>query len=126
MENNQAGCELQITESAANEFKQMCIDEDKHWVDSYLRVGANPGGCSGWKFTLDYDDTVDPTDLVFEERNIKMVVDEEILNTIIGDIEIDYRRGNLVERGFMFKRRKLAHTCGCGESFTPLKDIKEI
>ena len=83
MENNQAGCELQITESAANEFKQMCIDEDKHWVDSYLRVGANPGGCSGWKFTLDYDDTVDPTDLVFEERNIKMVVDEEILNTII-------------------------------------------
>ena len=56
MEINQAGCELQITESAANEFKQMCIDEDKHWVDSYLRIGANPGGCSGWKFTLDYDD----------------------------------------------------------------------
>ena len=36
----QIGCELKITEKAAVEFKQMCISEDKHWADSYLRVGA--------------------------------------------------------------------------------------
>ena len=44
----------------------MGIDEDKHWVDSYLRVGAKSGGCSGWKYSLDYEVTVDDsTDLIF-------------------------------------------------------------
>ena len=47
-QNRQVGCELKITEKAAVEFKQMCIGEDKHWADSYLRIGANSGGCSGW------------------------------------------------------------------------------
>ena len=120
----QVGCELKITEKAAVEFKQMCIGEDKHWVDSYLRVGANSGGCSGWKYSLDYEDTVnDSTDLIFEQHGIKLVVDEYILNDIIGDVEVDYKVGNLVEQGFIFKRLKFEHVCGCGESFTPVKDI---
>ena len=101
----------------------MCIDEDKHWVDSYLRVGANSGGCSGWKYSLDFDDNIDTTDLTFEQYGVTLVVDEKILNEIIGDVEVDYRVGNLVEQGFIFKRLKNAHVCGCGESFTPVKDI---
>ena len=120
---HQIGCELKITEKAAVEFKQMCIGEDKHWVDSYLRVGANSGGCSGWKYSLDFENTVDPVDLTFEQYDVKLVVDEKILNEIIGDVEVDYKIGNLVEQGFIFKRLKYAHVCGCGESFTPLRDI---
>ena len=123
MSENQAGCEVKITEKAAVEFKQMCIDEDKHWADSYLRVGANSGGCSGWKYSLDFDDNIDTTDLTFEQYGVTLVVDEKILNEIIGDVEVDYRVGNLVEQGFIFKRLKYAHVCGCGESFTPVKDI---
>jgi iron-sulfur cluster assembly protein len=127
METNQLGCELTITEPAAHEFMNMCMDEGRDKHESYLRVGAHAGGCSGWKFTLDYDDEELPTDLLFKDNmsGVKMIVDEEILNTILGDVEIDFRKGNLVERGFMFRRTKLAHTCGCGESFTPVKDIKE-
>ena len=87
---SQVGCELKITEKAAVEFKQMCIGEDKHWADSYLRIGANSGGCSGWKYSLDYEDTVDDsTDLIFEQYVVKLVVDEYILNDIIGDVEVD-------------------------------------
>ena len=52
-----------------------------------------------------------------------MVVDEYMLNDIIGDVEVDYKDGNLVEQGFIFKRLKHEHVCGCGESFTPLKDF---
>ena len=120
---NQAGCELKITEKAANVFKEMIADENKDLENSYLRVGANSGGCSGWKYSLDIENTVDPVDLTFEQYDVKLVVDEKILNEIIGDVEVDYKIGNLVEQGFIFKRLKYAHVCGCGESFTPLKDI---
>ena len=119
----QVGCELKITEKAASVFKEMIADENKDPENSYLRVGANSGGCSGWKYSLDFEDTVDPIDLTFEQYDVKLVVDEKILNEIIGDVEVDYKIGNLVEQGFIFKRLKYAHVCGCGESFTPLKDI---
>ena len=119
----QVGCELKITEKAASVFKDMIADEKKDPENSYLRVGANSGGCSGWKYSLDFEDTVDPVDLTFEQYDVKMVVDEKILNEIIGDVEVDYKIGNLVEQGFIFKRLKYAHVCGCGESFTPVKDI---
>ena len=120
---DQAGCELKITEKAANVFKEMIADENKDLENSYLRVGANSGGCSGWKYSLDIENTVDPVDLTFEQYDVKLVVDEKILNEIIGDVEVDYKIGNLVEQGFIFKRLKYAHVCGCGESFTPLRDI---
>ena len=119
----QAGCELKITEKAANVFKEMIADENKDLENSYLRVGANSGGCSGWKYSLDFENTVDPVDLTFEQYDVKLVVDEKILNEIIGDVEVDYKIGNLVEQGFIFKRLKYEHVCGCGESFTPIKDI---
>ena len=123
MDTLQVGCELKITEKAASVFKDMIADEKKDPENSYLRVGANSGGCSGWKYSLDFEDTVDPVDLTFEQYDVKMVVDETILNEIIGDVEVDYKIGNLVEQGFIFKRLKYAHVCGCGESFTPVKDI---
>ena len=123
MDTPQVGCELKITEKAASVFKEMIADEKKDPENSYLRVGANSGGCSGWKYSLDFENTVDPVDSTFEQYDVKLVVDEKILNEIIGDVEVDYKIGNLVEQGFIFKRLKYAHVCGCGESFTPVKDI---
>jgi iron-sulfur cluster assembly protein len=124
MSENQAGCEVRITEEAAKEFTSMCKDENKSLNRSYLRVGANSGGCSGWKYSLDFEDNIESTDLTFEQYDVILVVDKIILNDIIGDVEVDYKIGNLVEQGFVFKRFKLnGYVCGCGESFTPLKDI---
>ena len=123
MDTLQVGCELKITEKAASVFKDMIADEKKDPENSYLRVGANSGGCSGWKYSLDFEDMIDPEDLTFEQYDVKLVVDEYLLNDIIGDVEVDYKVGNLVEQGFIFKRLKYEHVCGCGESFTPIKDI---
>ena len=120
---NQAGCEVRITEQAAKEFRSMCEDENKLLENSYLRVSADSGGCSGWKYSLDFDDSVDSTDLTFQQYGVILVVDKQILNEIIGDVEVDYKKGNLIEQGFIFKRLKYGHVCGCGESFTPIKDI---
>jgi iron-sulfur cluster assembly protein len=125
MDTNQAGCELKITEKAAIEFSNMCLHEDRDLETSYLRVGAKEGGCSGWKYSLDYENTVGSTDLIFEQHGVNLVVNNELLNNIMGDVEVDYKIGNLVEQGFIFNRLKFGQTCGCGESFTPLKDMKD-
>ena len=120
---NQVGCEVTITEQAAKEFTSMCEDENKLLENSYLRVGADSGGCSGWKYSLDFEDSIDSEDLTFEQYGVTLVVDKIILNDVIGDVEVDYKKGNLIEQGFIFKRLKYGHVCGCGESFTPIKDI---
>ena len=120
---DQAGCEVTITEQAAKEFTSMCEDENKLLENSYLRVGANSGGCSGWKYSLDFEDSIDSEDLTFMQYGVTLVVDETILNEIIGDVEVDYKIGKLIEPVFIFKRLKYDHVCGCGESFTPIKDI---
>ena len=39
--------ELSITEEAAEEFHKSVKDIE---TKPYLRVGAKPGGCSGWTF----------------------------------------------------------------------------
>jgi len=79
-----AGCKLKISEKAASIFKEMIEDENKDIENSYLRVGANSGGCSGWKYSLDVEDKVKPEDLVFIQNDVKLVVDGYILNDIIG------------------------------------------
>ena len=87
MSENQAGCEVKITEQAAKEFTSMCEDENKLLENSYLRVGANSGGCSGWKYSLDFEDSVNFDDLTFKQYGVTLVVDKIILNDVIGDIE---------------------------------------
>ena len=86
MSENQAGCEVKITEQAAKEFTSMCEDENKLLENSYLRVGANSGGCSGWKYSLDFEDSVNSDDLTFKQYGVTLVVDKIILNDVIGDI----------------------------------------
>ena len=57
-------------------------------------------------------------------REIKNL-DKSFLST--GDvlIKIDYSDKNLVEQGFVFEQLISGHQCGCGESFTPVKDLNK-
>lgn len=109
--------ELSISEDAANEFNKSVEGMEPK---PYLRIGARPGGCSGWTFTLDTDDSVDPTDSLYEDRGIQMIIDTEQHEKLIGNLRIDFNKDNLVKWGFIFCRTSMGTVCGCGESFTPL------
>jgi len=84
--------------------------------EKFIRVGANPGGCSGWKWTLESTNECRHNDVYFE--NEKIIVDEKLLTNVIGNVIIDYIDDNLVEQGFVFKT--VSGQCGCGESFQPI------
>ena len=91
-----------------------------------MRIGARPGGCSGWKYELESNspEDVGPNDIQILSQDVSVIVDREALTDILGAIRIDYSDKNLVEHGFVFEQLINGHQCGCGESFTPVRDLK--
>ena len=115
-----------LTEKAAEIFKQSCLEEGKGLEDSFLRIDANPGGCSGYRYELDFNtlDEIKAEDERFLSHGVNIVVDKTCLTEILGSVEIDYADANMVEQGFVFKQLINGHQCGCGESFTAVKDLQ--
>ena len=110
MDFKRKGMKLDITEKATRAFRDSTSDP-------YLRVGAKPGGCSGWTFVLESDTEANITDSLYEDF---LLIDTELHESVIGDLVVDYRDDNIVEQGFTFKRLGSGLVCGCGESFTPV------
>ena len=115
-----------LTERAAQVFKENCEEEGLTLQDTFLRIGARPGGCSGWKYELESNspEDVGPNDIQILSQDVSVIVDREALTDILGAIRIDYSDKNLVEQGFVFEQLITGHQCGCGESFTPVRDLK--
>ena len=117
---------IMLTERAAQVFKDSCEAEGLTLQDTFLRIGARPGGCSGWKYELESNspEDVGPNDIKILSQEVSVIVDREALTDILGAIRIDYSDKNLVEQGFVFEQLINGHQCGCGESFTPVRDLK--
>ena len=115
-----------LTERAAQVFKDSCEAEGLTLQDTFLRIGARPGGCSGWKYELESNspEDVGPNDIQILSQDVSVIVDREALTDILGAVRIDYSDKNLVEQGFVFEQLITGHQCGCGESFTPVRDLK--
>ena len=115
-----------LTERAAQFFKDSCEAEGLTLQDTFLRIGARPGGCSGWKYELESNspEDVGPNDIKILSQDVSVIVDRETLTVVLGPIRVDYSDKNLVEQGFVFEQLITGHQCGCGESFTPVRDLK--
>jgi iron-sulfur cluster assembly accessory protein len=118
---------IAMTEQAARVIREAFAAEGVDTQDGLIRVGAHPGGCSGYKYDMDFTESsaVQPTDRVFESQGIRIVVDATCLNEVLGSVEIDYQRGSMIESGFTFRQLTSGAQCGCGESFTPLKETRQ-
>ena len=118
---------ITISKEAAEVFLRSCESETTDIEEICLRVGANRKGCSGWKWTLESEQTSDIliTDEVQESNGITIVADRELLEDVLGPLAIDYTRVNLVEQGFTFKRPSGA-VCGCGASFDAWKEDSKL
>ncbi len=83
--------------------------------DFFVRVSVTSGGCSGLSYNLDFDDTPQPDDQVFEDNDVKVVTDlKSFLYLCNTTLEFS---GGLNGKGFAFNNPNASRTCGCGESF---------
>jgi iron-sulfur cluster assembly protein len=103
---------ISITESAALRVSSYL---KKRGQGVGLRLGVRSTGCSGYSYVINYADSVDGEDVVFEDRGVKIVVDPEALKLIDGT-EVDFVKNGLNE-AFSFKNPNVTGECGCGESF---------
>lgn len=81
-----------------------------------LRLGVKTSGCSGMAYVLEFVDTIDEGDEVFEDKGVKIIVDKKSMLYLEGT-ELDYGKEGLNE-GFKFNNPNVKDACGCGESFT--------
>lgn len=81
-----------------------------------LRVGVKTTGCSGLAYVLEFVDTLNEDDQVFEHDDLKLIVDGKSLVYIDGT-QLDFVKEGLNE-GFQFNNPNVNGECGCGESFT--------
>ncbi|NIW24293.1 MAG: iron-sulfur cluster assembly protein IscA [Gammaproteobacteria bacterium] len=81
-----------------------------------LRVGIKKTGCNGYAYIIDYADSVDAGDEIFDQQGVKVIVDRESLKLIDGT-EVDFVKQGLNE-AFKFRNPNVKGECGCGESFS--------
>lgn len=82
----------------------------------YVRVGVKSGGCSGLSYELNFDNKKDDADKVFEDNNVRIIVDKKSFLYLVGTV-LEYS-GGLNGKGFVFNNPNAQRTCGCGESFS--------
>ena len=81
-----------------------------------LRLGIKKTGCNGFAYVVNYADSVEEDDIVFEDHGIKVVVDPTSLELIDGT-QVDFVKEGLNE-AFSFRNPNVTGECGCGESFS--------
>ena len=106
--------EITITDKAKNEILR--IMKSNNIPENYgLRVGVKGGGCSGFTYTLNFDENNKDGDTIVESENVKLFVDGKSLFYLMGT-QLDFSDG-LNGKGFLFNNPNATKTCGCGESF---------
>jgi iron-sulfur cluster assembly protein len=101
-----------LTDAAAERVRNYL---DKRGAGVGLRLGVTPTGCSGYSYVINYADSIEDRDVVFEDKGVTVIVDPEALKLIDGT-EVDFVKNGLNE-AFSFRNPNIKGECGCGESF---------
>jgi iron-sulfur cluster assembly protein len=106
---------INVTEKAKERIVEL-RHKDGLTDNHQIRVAVHGGGCSGLMYDLNFDTDTKPTDEIFEDQGIKILVDRKSLLYLLGTT-LDFSDG-LNGKGFQFINPNASRTCGCGESFS--------
>ena len=83
--------------------------------DMPLMVSVEGGGCSGFKYNIDFDNNINDEDFIISKDNLKILIDPVSLQFLNGSV-IDYKI-ELVGSRFVIDNPNAVSSCGCGTSF---------
>ena len=107
---------IKVTPSAQEKVSQLMREEGFNPTQDFVRVGVKSGGCSGLSYDLSFDNSKSDQDRLFEDNQVKILVDKKSLLYLLGTT-LEYS-GGLNGKGFVFNNPNADRTCGCGESFS--------
>jgi len=105
---------ITLTPKAVSKVKEIMAAQDP--VPTALRLGVRGGGCSGFSYSMQFDNEKGMMDKSFEFDGLTLLVDGTSYMHLDG-CEVDYLE-TLEASGFKFNNPNVKSTCGCGSSFS--------
>ena len=105
---------LGFTDTAADKLKSLIEEENN--PNLKLRVFVSGGGCSGFQYGFEFDESASDDDIKVEKSGVTMVVDAMSAQYLAG-ATVDYEEG-LEGSRFVINNPNATSTCGCGSSFS--------
>lgn len=103
-----------VADSAKERIASL-LSEQSLSDDYFIRVSVVSGGCSGLTYKMDFDNSIQEKDQVFEDNGMKIICDtKSVLYLFNTTLEFS---GGLEGKGFYFNNPNASRECGCGESF---------
>jgi len=103
-----------LTDVAAAKVKSLLEQEGRD--DLRLRVGVQPGGCSGLVYQLYFDERTLDGDLVVAFGPVEVVIDRMSAPYLDG-ASIDFA-DTIEKQGFTIDNPNAGSSCACGDSFS--------
>jgi iron-sulfur cluster assembly accessory protein len=103
-----------LTPSAIAKVKEIMSTQDP--VPAGLRIGVVGGGCSGFQYSMSFENAAGMMDKVVRFDDLKVFVDATSAMYLNG-CQVDYVE-TLEAAGFKFENPQVKSTCGCGSSFS--------
>ena len=105
---------VSLTPNAVSKVKEIMAQQNP--VPAGLRVGVVGGGCSGFSYSMSFENGAGMMDKVFDMDGLKVYVDATSL-MYLNQCIVDYVE-TLEGAGFKFENPNVKSTCGCGSSFS--------
>jgi iron-sulfur cluster assembly accessory protein len=102
-----------LTPNAIAKVKEIMAQQDP--MPAGLRIGVVGGGCSGFSYSMNFENSPGMMDKVLNFSDLKVFVDATSLMYLQGCV-VDYLE-TLEAAGFKFENPNVKSTCGCGSSF---------
>ena len=103
-----------LTETAATKVKALLDQEGR--TDLALRIAVQPGGCSGLRYQLFFDDRNLEGDDILTYQGFNLVVDRMSV-PYLGGATIDFV-DTIEKQGFTIDNPNATGSCACGDSFS--------
>jgi iron-sulfur cluster assembly accessory protein len=102
-----------LTDAAVSKVKSLLNAEGRD--DLQLRIAVQPGGCSGLRYQLFFDERRLDGDVVTDFEGVGVVVDRMSV-PYLGGATIDFV-DTIEKQGFTIDNPNAAGSCACGDSF---------
>jgi len=105
---------VQLTENAVHKVREILASQEPK--PAWLRIAVVGGGCSGFSYSMAFENQPNMLDKTYSYDGLKVFVDQASLLYLDG-AEVDYVE-TLEGAGFKFSNPNVKSTCGCGSSFS--------